>query len=222
MSGSHAWPEPAAEDAWAPPPMWSQAWPAPASPVASPAPLVQPPAAETAPEQAPAVPRTPDTGPPPAPPLVDVSLELIKILGAVTTMCDRVLDFVDADRAERLRMIEVLAQLSRAATAPEPSRPFGNGERVVGGSMVPGPDPTIDLRRPETPVEVRCRFGDRWVDGFEIFEVLQTDPDVRYRLRRRVDGVVLPELFGAADIRHIETFEELTPSSLHDRHWSAL
>ena len=29
-------------------------------------------------------------------------------------------------------------------------------------------------------------------------------------------------LYDAADIRHIETFEELTPSSAHHRHWSAL
>jgi hypothetical protein len=151
-----------------------------------------------------------------------MSVELIRVLGAVTTMCDRVIDFVEADRAERHRMIEVLTQLSRPVTAPGPSAPNGNGERIVGGSMVPGPDPTIDLRRSETAVEVRCRFGDRWVDGFEIFEVLHDHLGAHYRLRRRVDGAVLPELFEAADIRHIETFEELTPSSAHHRHWSAL
>jgi hypothetical protein len=151
-----------------------------------------------------------------------MSVELIRVLGAVTTMCDRVIEFVEADRAERHHMIEALAHLTRSVPAPEPPAPNGNGERVVGGSMVPGPDPTIDLRPPETAVEVRCRFGDRWVDGFEIFEVLHNDLGVHYRLRRRVDGVVLPELFGAAAIRHVETFEELMPSSPHDRHWSPL
>jgi hypothetical protein len=151
-----------------------------------------------------------------------MSVELVRVLGAVTTMCDRVIEFVEADRDERHRMIEVLTQLSRSVTPPEPPAANGNGERVVGGSMVPGPDPAIDLRAPETAVEVRCRFGDRWVDGFEIFEVLHNELGVRYRLRRRVDGVVLPELFSAAAIRHVETFEELTPSSLHDRHWSPL
>jgi hypothetical protein len=146
-------------------------------------------------------------------------------------MCDRVIEFVEADRAERHLMIEVLTKLSRSVTttetvttadvAPAPNG-NGNGERIVGGSMVPGPEPAIDLRERETAVEVRCRFGDRWVDGFEIFEVLHSDLGVRYRLRRRVDGVVLPELFGAAAIRHVETFEELMPASAHDRHWSPL
>ncbi len=151
-----------------------------------------------------------------------MSVELIRVLGAVATMCDRVIEFVEADRAERHHMIELLTHLSRSATPPEPPDPTENGERVVGGSMLSVRDPAIDLRPSETAVEVRCRFGDRWVEGFEIFEVLQDDLGVRYRLRRRVDGVVLPELFGAAAIRHVETFEELTPASPHDRHWSPL
>jgi hypothetical protein len=192
--------------------MWSQAWPAaPTAPVVAPA---------MAPEHAAPPASAPDT--PPAPPAVDMSAELIRVLGAVTTMCDRVIEFVEADRAERHRMIEALTLLTRSATAPDSAAPNGNGERLVGGSIAPGPDPEFDLRPPETAVEVRCRFGDRWVDGFEIFEVLHNDVGVRYRLRRRVDGVVLPELFAAAAIRHVETFEELTPSSPHDRHWSPL
>jgi hypothetical protein len=39
-------------------------------------------------------------------------------------------------------------------------------------------------------------------------------------LRRRKDGVVLPELFDAVNIRHVETFEELTTP--RDRHWSRI
>jgi hypothetical protein len=199
--------------------MWSQTWPPPPLPAALPV--------ETAPAEP--APLPPDM--PPAPPAVDISTELLRVLEAVTTMCDRVIEFVEADRAERHLMIEVLTKLSRSVTttetvttadvAPAPNG-NGNGERVVGGSMVPGPEPAIDLRERETAVEVRCRFGDRWVDGFEIFEVLHNDLGVHYRLRRRVDGVVLPELFGAAAIRHVETFEELMPASAHDRHWSPL
>jgi hypothetical protein len=59
-------------------------------------------------------------------------------------------------------------------------------------------------------VEVRGRFGDRWVDGFEICEVMETPEGHRYRLRRHRDGVVLPELFDATSIRHVETFEQLS------------
>jgi hypothetical protein len=80
----------------------------------------------------------------------------------------------------------------------------------------------IDLRERDTAVEVRCRFGERWVDGFEIFEVLHKETGIRYRLRRRIDGVVLPELFGAGDIRHVETFEELASTPDYQRHWSPL
>jgi hypothetical protein len=104
-------------------------------------------------------------------------------------------------------------------------------ERVIGGSMPAGPDPVIDLVEREAAawnpapppdaesaaparrtakdaaVEVRGRIGDRWVDGFEICEVMSTPAGPRYRLRRRTDGVVLPELFEASSIRHVDTVE---------------
>ncbi|HVJ97540.1 MAG TPA: hypothetical protein VNC41_11995, partial [Acidimicrobiia bacterium] len=73
----------------------------------------------------------------------------------------------------------------------------------------------VDLREPEpvpdTRVEVRCSFGEgeRWVDGFEIIDVTDGDDGPMYRLRRQRDGAILPQLFEAASIRHIETFEEL-------------
>ncbi len=89
--------------------------------------------------------------------------------------------------------------------------------------MPAGPDPDVDLVAAEsgptpTPaagpteiaVEVRGRFGDRWVDGFEICEVMTTPSGPRYRLRRQRDGVVLPELFDATNIRHVETFEQMS------------
>lgn len=65
----------------------------------------------------------------------------------------------------------------------------------------------------EIAVEVRGRFGDRWVDGFEICEVLETAEGHRYRLRRHRDGVVLPELFDATSIRHVETFDQLATTN---------
>ncbi len=206
--------------------MWSQAWPPP--PAVSPPPSAPPGPVEALVAEPPLPSLPPDPPAPPAPLAADVSTELVRVLEAVTSMCDRVIEFVEADRAERHLMIEVLTKLSRSVTTPEPTpapapapNGNGNGERLVGGSMVPGPDPAIDLRERETAVEVRCRFGERWVDGFEIFEVLRNELGVRYRLRRRIDGVVLPEMFGAADIRHVETFEELT-SAPHTRHWSPL
>ncbi len=51
---------------------------------------------------------------------------------------------------------------------------------------------------------------------------MTTPSGVRYRLRRRIDGVVLPELFDAADIRHVETFQELTSTPNQQRSWTPL
>jgi hypothetical protein len=69
---------------------------------------------------------------------------------------------------------------------------------------------TTTVMTTEIAVEVRGRFGDRWVDGFEICEVMETPEGHRYRLRRHRDGVVLPELFDATSIRHVETFDQLS------------
>jgi hypothetical protein len=116
-------------------------------------------------------------------------------------------------------------------SAPD-DEPFVHGrERVIGGSMPAGPEPIIDLVAPEAPwepapapatrtsatdaaVEVRGRIGDRWVHGFEICEVITTPAGPRYRLRRRLDGVVLPELFEASSIRHVDPVEQHPPDHL--------
>ena len=73
----------------------------------------------------------------------------------------------------------------------------------------------VDLREPEpvpeTRVEVRCSFGEgeRWVDGFEIIDVTEGEEGPMYRLRRQRDGAILPQLFEAASIRHVASFQEL-------------
>ncbi len=197
--------------------------------------------------------------------------EILRLLEVVTNMCDHVIEYIEADKADRRLMLETLTQLGRVITdgaatiaavsaqalaapaapvtievadvptdpAPTPAGAFAvaPGERVLGGSMPAGPEPVIDLVEPEPEpdpepspepqpefatvappsaaatmeiaVEVRGRFGDRWVDGFEICEVMTTPDGPRYRLRRQRDGVVLPELFDATNIRHVETFEQL-------------
>ncbi len=51
-------------------------------------------------------------------------------------------------------------------------------------------------------VEVRCRFAEGgWVSGFEVSDVISDAGTLRYRLRRRCDGYVLPTLFDEASIR---------------------
>ena len=56
---------------------------------------------------------------------------------------------------------------------------------------------------PGTRVEVRSRFDERWTRGFEVAEIVgQDDPAaVRYRIRRRSDGTVLPALFVDDEVR---------------------
>jgi hypothetical protein len=50
-------------------------------------------------------------------------------------------------------------------------------------------------------VQVRNRFEGDWVQGFEVAEVEEDGDGTRFRLRRSSDGVVLPALFSAADLR---------------------
>jgi hypothetical protein len=46
-------------------------------------------------------------------------------------------------------------------------------------------------------VEVHTRFNDSWVPGFEIAEVA----DSGYRVRRRSDGSLLPNVTSESDLR---------------------
>ncbi len=234
---AHPWARsgPSPVDTWAPPATW---WPETHETATAGAPsAAEPGIASTATiaerdEPAPTIPGStldaPDvrgetTGAAPA------TGDVVRVLHAVTALCDRVVDYIEADRAERRLVVDALTRISGAldrapATAvadhavtppavtppaPEPRAPR-DGERVLGGSMPATVDRVLDLRGQQTAVEVRCRFGGRWVDGFEIFDVITDEFGARYRLRRRVDGVVLPELFLATDVRHVETFEELS------------
>jgi hypothetical protein len=51
---------------------------------------------------------------------------------------------------------------------------------------------------------VRSRFHDRWIGGFTIAETVNTPGRRRYRLTRRSDGIPLPILFDACDVRAAE------------------
>ncbi len=68
---------------------------------------------------------------------------------------------------------------------------------------LPAEVPVAPATRAERPLEceVHLRFGDRWIDGFQIEETIDTGPNIQFRLRRRVDGWVLPELFDESEVR---------------------
>ncbi len=140
------------------------------------------------------------------------------------------LGHVITEGAATAAAVAAAAVAPRASVAPldaPTAESFEAHERVIGGSMPAGPETVLDLREAEREpwnpgasateiaVEVRGRFGDRWVDGFEICEVMTTPDGPRYRLRRNRDGVVLPELFDATSIRHIETFDQLKGDQLN-------
>ena len=72
-------------------------------------------------------------------------------------------------------------------------------------------DPAIDLRElleaedlvAGTRVEVRSRFQQAWILGFEILEVVGDVHNRCYRLSRLSDHMALPVLFGHDDIRMV-------------------
>jgi hypothetical protein len=115
------------------------------------------------------------------------------------------------ERAEHLDAIEFLLKevvLGGAASAPR--------SVVLGGVVdpdaieAPTPDITIIAERHrlevDTAVEVRSRFHDRWIYGFAIAEAIETGAgQCRYRLTRRSDGIPLPILFDACDVRAATT-----------------
>ena len=184
--------------------------------------------------------------------LIDIAAQLTHALERVTTMCDHVIQYVEVDRAERHAMLEAeraerrltleaLGQLVRAAGGQPPTLPVTlspGAERLLGGSISAGPDAdletepelVLDLNAAERGPEVRCRFDDVWLDGFEVSEVVHADEGVRYRLRRVADGTALPELFTSDDIRpvehpdalaHLENIDD-TPKNGSTSHWSPL
>lgn len=117
---------------------------------------------------------------------------------------------VDPSRAPRV--IEAAAELAAGA-----------GTEVRTDS----PDTTIDLTeemiadlpvapatRQERPLdcEVHLQFGDRWITGFQIEETIRSGDITQFRLRRQVDGWVLPELFDESEVRvFMQPVVEATP-----------
>ena len=78
---------------------------------------------------------------------------------------------------------------------------------MLGGVVEPTTT-RLDIGHPDgcplvvdAAVEVRSRFHDRWIGGFTFAEAVDTPGRRRYRLTRRSDGIPLPILFDACDVR---------------------
>jgi hypothetical protein len=145
--------------------------------------------------------------------------DLARALDGVGQAIDHAAEVVDSDRLERRALVEALGSLTREVTerpfayvAPDPP------DRVIGGSFSGG-----ELREAgavHRGVEVQCRFGSRWVDGFEVCEVVVDGDALRYRVRRQSDGSVLPKLLEAGEVRHRQAAIGSGPGSQPHRSWS--
>ncbi len=94
----------------------------------------------------------------------------------------------------------MVAAVTSAAATAVPSTPDQPDDATI--------DLTADLpiapsTRAERPLEceVHLQFGDRWINGFQIEETIRTGDLTQFRLRRQVDGWVLPELFDETEVR---------------------
>jgi hypothetical protein len=161
----------------------------------------------------------------------------------VVEISDRMIDFVESDRSERRALSSAVDALTRSLSQPPANAPpIGAMQRVIGGSFfgvgaTSGPAVDAGAEMPSAPlllairddaivvtpehrVEVRCRFGDRWVDGFEVCEVVADNDRLRYRLRRRADDSVLPTLFDADDVRDARDAPRRGAPGIGRRRWS--
>ena len=155
-------------------------------------------------------------------------VELLSALTQVAAVNERLRLQLSTDHTQQTRLVRSIDRLTMflaapvvaaivPTTVPVPSADHGAGT-ILGGSVDPAlaPDATIDLTdelmaelpvapatREEQPLacEVHLQFGDRWIDGFQIEETIQTGELTQFRLRRQVDGWVLPELFDESEVR---------------------
>lgn len=147
----------------------------------------------------------------PSPPLQH-DTEILQGLARIADSIERVatqLDSYHRERAEHLDAIEFLLREMVIGTVPTSA----NRPVVLGGvvdsieqrdrdiSLI---DTGSDALEVDAAVEVRSRFHDRWIGGFTIAEAVNTPGRSRYRLTRRSDGIPLPILFDACDVRAAE------------------
>jgi len=159
-----------------------------------------------------------------AAPPADRDLEVAKALDRIADSIERVaaqLDSYHQERAEHLDAIEFLLREMVISTVPATApRSVVLGGVVDRDELDDDHDEGITIIADGYPlevdvaVEVRSRFHDRWISGFSIAEAVETSGRCRYRLTRRSDGIPLPILFEACDVRAVSTFDRKhAPSS---------
>jgi hypothetical protein len=139
--------------------------------------------------------------------------EFLERLDRIADSIERVaaqLDSYHHERAEHLDAIEfLLREVVIGTVPPSATRPIVLGG-VIDRETIEEGDHEIslvtdnDTLEVDAAVEVRSRFHDRWIGGFTIAEAVNMPGRRRYRLTRRSDGIPLPILFDACDVRAAE------------------
>ena len=147
---------------------------------------------------------------------------MAKALDRIADSIERIgaqLDSYHLERAEHLDAIEFLLREMVISTVPATGAAFrraGRRRRTRHGStngddisIIPDGFP-LEV---DTAVEVRSRFHDRWISGFSIAEAVDSPGRCRYRLTRRSDGIPLPILFEACDVRALSSTSHAAQSA---------
>jgi hypothetical protein len=156
----------------------------------------------------------------------DRELAVTRALESVTRAIDHVADRMEAERVQQERLVEVVAHIADGRPAIE-----STSERLLGGRVTAYGAGTDVVREPAVignanghrngnghhtrdPLDgdaVSCYLDARWVDGFEVVDVMPDGDVTRYRLRRLSDGSVSHRLFDADEVRLDEVSVEPGP-----------
>jgi len=139
---------------------------------------------------------------------------LDRIANAIDRIAEQ-LDSYHVERAQHLDAIEFLLREIVIGTVQPAAAP----SMVHGGVVAPIDLAVDDITvipdgaplATDTSVEVRSRFHDRWISGFAIAEAIDAPGRLRYRLTRRSDGIPLPILFDARDVRAVAAIPDRQP-----------
>jgi len=160
--------------------------------------------------------------------------DLARAVEDVARMCALLADRIDTERDERRALVEAVTVLARRALeSSSVIEPDLNKPRLLGGNVYASPPTPNDgevvlfdesangrehMSRLDVGAAVRYRFGDSWIDGLEICDVVGDGTDVRYRLRRATDEYVLPAQF---ERRDLDIAGEVSPPGARGRWWQS-
>ncbi len=169
------------------------------------------------------------------------STDLAAAVEEIARMCALLAERIEIERDERRALVEAVTMLARQTMEQRPALELGEREersepgvikpRLVGGNVYASTSDDAEIvlvdetangqdrmSRLAMGAAVRCRFGDGWIEGLEVCEVVGDGADVRYRIRRVVDQYVLPARFDRIDL---ELVGDSSPPNARGRWWQS-